>query len=182
MRFRGVTGPLNHCPTRRWWAHTGVATERSLPLWPVGASMSAVRGGRWPKFRCRDPTTADRSPAHPPLFLVAADGTLPSLRELPTAWTSTTCPAEQSQARLPSSLGGTAWREASEDHFVQLSEGVINSIVCNTCGARAHRAGPGSCRRANRKRAASWALRRRCTTVSVLLSAGLTTEIQPSAP
>lgn len=37
----------------------------------------------------------------------------------------------------PSSLGVTVWREASGDHFVQLSAGVIDSIVCNTCGASA---------------------------------------------
>ncbi|GAA2975345.1 hypothetical protein GCM10010446_69440 [Streptomyces enissocaesilis] len=29
----------------------------------------------------------------------------------------------------------TVWREASGDHFVQLRAGVIDNIVCNTCGA-----------------------------------------------
>lgn len=38
---------------------------------------------------------------------------------------------------MPPSLGVTVWREASRDHFVQLSSSVIDSIVCNTCGARA---------------------------------------------
>lgn len=41
------------------------------------------------------------------------------------------------QGRLPNSLGVTVWREASGDQFVQLSAGVIDTIVCNTCGARA---------------------------------------------
>ena len=36
---------------------------------------------------------------------------------------------------MPPSLGVTVWREASGDHFVQLSAGVSDTIVCNTCGA-----------------------------------------------